>query len=53
MIGYFLARGLVVEGTKGRGRSRKPWEHCVRNHMTLQCFAMTLSGNVFRDMWRE
>ena len=22
-------RGLVVEGTRGRGRSRKTWEQCV------------------------
>ena len=28
-------RGLVVEGTRGRGRSRKTWEQCVRDDMKL------------------
>ena len=28
-------RGLMVEGTRGRGRSRKTWEQCVRDDMKL------------------
>ena len=28
-------RGLVVEGTRGQGRSRKTWEQCVRDDMKL------------------
>ena len=28
-------RGLVVEGARGRGRSRKTWEQCVRDDMKL------------------
>ena len=28
-------RGLVVEGTRGRGRSRKTWEQCIRDDMKL------------------
>ena len=32
-------RGLVVEGTRGRGRSRKTWEQCVRDDMKLLWFA--------------
>ena len=28
-------RGLVVEGTRGRGQSRKTWEQCVRDDMKL------------------
>ena len=35
-------RGLVVEGTRGRGRSRKTWEQCVRDDMKL--LGLILSG---------
>ena len=28
-------RRLVVVGTRGRGRSRKTWEQCVRDDMKL------------------
>ena len=43
-------RGLVVEGTRGRGRSRKTWEHCVRDDMKL--LGLHPEWAVFRDMWR-
>ena len=28
-------RGLVVEGARGRGRSRKTWEQCVKDDLKL------------------
>ena len=43
-------RGLVVEGTRGRGRSRKTWEQCVRDDMKL--LGLHPEWAVFRDMWR-
>ena len=44
-------RGLVVEGTRGRGRSRKTWEQCVRDDMKL--LDLPPEWAVFRDMWRD
>ena len=44
-------RGLVVEGTRGRGRSRKTWEQCVRDDMKL--LSLHPEWAVFRDMWRD
>ena len=44
-------RGLVVEGTKGRGRSRTTWEQCVRDDMKL--LGLHPEWAVFRDMWRD
>ena len=44
-------RGLVVEGTRGRGRSRKTWEQCVRDDMKL--LGLHPEWAVFRDMWRD
>ena len=42
-------RGLVVEGMRGRGRSRKTWEQCVRDDMKL--LGLHPEWAVFRDMW--
>ena len=44
-------RGLVVEGTRGRGRCRKTWEQCVRDDMKL--LGLHPEWAVFRDMWRD
>ena len=44
-------RGLVVEGTRGRGRSRKTWEQCVRDDMKL--LGLHSEWAIFRDMWRD
>ena len=44
-------RGLVVERTRGRGRSRKTWEQCVRDDMKL--LGLHPEWAVFRDMWRD
>ena len=44
-------RGLVVEGTRGRGRNRKTWEQCVRDDMKL--LGLHPEWAVFRDMWRD
>ena len=30
-------RRLVVEGVRGRGRSRKMWEQCVKDDLKLLC----------------
>ena len=46
-----VCRGLVVEGTRGRGRSRKTWEQCVRDDMKL--LGLHPEWAVFRDMWRD
>ena len=43
--------GEVVEGTRGRGRSRKTWEQCVRDDMKL--LGLHPEWAVFRDMWRD
>ena len=42
-------RRLVVEGARGRGRSRKTWEQCVQDDMKLFGFEWA----IFRDMWRD
>ena len=34
-LGVCFPTALVVEGTRGRGRSRKTWEQCVRDDMKL------------------
>ena len=44
-------RRLVVEGARGRGRSRKTWEQCVRDDMRLP--GLHPEWAVFRDMWRD
>ena len=44
-------RRLVVEGTRGRGRSRKTWEQCVRDDMKL--LVSHPEWAIFRDMWRD
>ena len=44
-------RGLVVEGTRGRGRSRKTWEQCVEDDMKM--LGLHPEWAVFRDMWRD
>ena len=44
-------RRLVVEGTRGRGRSRKTWEQCVRDDMKL--LGLNPEWAIFRDMWRD
>ena len=41
-------RGLVVEGTRSQGRSRKTWEQCVRDDMKL--LGLHPEWAVFRDM---
>ena len=40
-----------MEGTRGRGRSKKTWEQCVRDDMKL--LGLHLEWAVFRDMWRD
>ena len=40
-----------MEGTRGRGRSRKTWEQCVRDDMKL--LGLHPEWAVFRDMWRD
>ena len=37
--------------TRGRGRSRKTWEQCVRDDMKL--LGLYPEWAVFRDMWRN
>ena len=37
-------RGLVVEGTRGRGRCRKTWEQCVRDDMKLSGLFLGICG---------
>ena len=37
-------RRLVVEGARGRGRSRKTWEQCVKNDMKLELY--WISGRI-------
>ena len=44
-------RGLVVEGARGRGRSRKTWEQCVRDDMKLP--GLHSEWAIFKDMWRD
>ena len=42
---------MPVEGTRGRGRSRKTWEQCVRDDIEL--LGLHPEWAVFRDMWRD
>ena len=44
-------RGLVVEGARGRSRSRKMWEQCVRDDMKL--LGLLSEWVIFNDMWRD
>ena len=44
-------RRLVVEGTRGRGRSRKTWEQCVRDNMKL--LSLHPECAIFKDMWSD
>ena len=48
IIGCLLAEVLVVEGTRGRGRSRKTWEQCVKDDMKL--LGLHPEWAVFRDI---
>ena len=41
----------MVEGTRGRGGSRKTWEQCVRDDMKL--LGLHPEWAVFMDMWRD
>ena len=41
----------MVEGARGRGRSRKAWEQCVRDDMRL--FGLHSEWAIFEDMWRD
>ena len=36
---------------RGRGRSRKTWEQCVRDDMKL--LGLHSEWAIFRDMWRD
>ena len=40
-----------MEGVRGRGRSRKTWEQCVRDDMKL--LGLHSEWAIFRDMWRD
>ena len=40
-----------MEGARGRGRSRKTWEQCVRDDMKL--LGLHSEWAIFRDMWRD
>ena len=48
---HMMVRSLVVEGARGRGRSKKAWEQCVRDDMKL--LGLHSEWAVFRDMWRD
>ena len=38
-------------GARGRGRSRKMWEQCVRDDMKL--LGLHSEWAIFRDMWMD
>ena len=38
-------------GARGRGRSRKTWEQCVRDDMKL--LGLHSEWAIFKDMWRD
>ena len=40
-----------MEGARGRGRSRKSWEQCVRDDMKR--LGLHSEWAIFRDMWRD
>ena len=42
---------IITEGTRGRGRSRKTWEQCVRDDMKL--LGLHPEWAIFRNMWRD
>ena len=44
-------RRLVVKGARGRSRSRKTWEQCVRDDMKL--LGLHSEWAIFLDMWRD
>ena len=48
MIGCLLAEGWWW---RGRGRSRKTWEQCMRDDMKL--LGLHFEWAIFRDMWRD
>ena len=37
-----------MEGARGRGKSRKTWEQCVREDMKLHS-----EWAILKDMWRD
>ena len=39
------------KGARGRGRSRKTWEQCVRDDMKL--LGLHSEWAIFKDMWRD
>ena len=41
----------MLEGARGRGRSRKTWEQYVRDDMKL--LGLHSEWAIFRDMWRD
>ena len=41
-------RRLVVEGTRGQGRSRKTWEQCVKDDIMRQCSNNSLLQIIIR-----
>ena len=41
----------MVEGARGRGRSRKTWEQCVKDDLEL--LGSHSEWAIFRDMWRD
>ena len=41
-----------MEGARGRGRSRKTWEQCVRDDHEV-CLVCIPSGLFSKDMWRD
>ena len=44
-------RGLVVEGARFWGRSRKTWEQCVKD--VLKLLGLHSEWAFFRNMWRD
>ena len=49
---YYIMKGfLYYGGAKGRGRSRKTWEQCVRDDMKL--LGLHPEWAVFRDTYVE
>ena len=44
-------QSLVVEGKRGRGRSKKSWRQCVDDDLKL--YGLTAADALKRDFWRE
>ena len=42
---------LVVEGARGRGKSRKTWEQCVRDDMRL--LGLHSECSTLKEMWGD